>query len=104
MSWSASTPDAIAKDSDFDAGIAGTVQQHPDGVTAAYNEQLAAAIEAAKTLAAAVGRPDDHVHLHLSGHANPEHAPYEGWSDETITITVSMRPAPRQAAKTRKRR
>lgn len=55
--------------------------------------QVAAAVDAAKALAAVVGRSDDRVVVTMSGHANPGHAPRLGWANECITVTVSAVPA-----------
>lgn len=63
-----------------------------DEVRDPQTEIYQAALEAAQHLAQVVGRPDDRVHVMISGHANPHHAPREGWSDESVTISISARP------------
>lgn len=32
----------------------------------------------------------DLVYVSLSGHVNPLHAPRDGWSDDTVTVTVTQ--------------
>lgn len=44
-------------------------------------------------LALGVGRPEDHVQVQITGHANPGHEPVTGWADESITVTVRAVPA-----------
>jgi hypothetical protein len=56
------------------------------------SDQFEAAVDAARALAKAVGRPEDEVYVTLSGHANPEHGPRPGWADEMITVSISARP------------
>jgi hypothetical protein len=87
MSWGTRTEEPVAKDAiDLDA------PQLSDVVETEQGEQFAAALEAAKLLAKTVGRPDDAVLVTLNGHANPEHGPRPGWSNETITVSVSAVP------------
>jgi hypothetical protein len=88
MSWSTSTPEPVAKDA-----IEVTRPTLSDYVEAEQQAQLDAATEAARALAQVVGRPDDLVQVSLTGHANPSHAPRQGWADEMVTVTVSARPA-----------
>lgn len=71
-----------------DEHVLGSPQTSPEGVESAQADHIAYAVEAAKVLAAAIGRPGDRVKVIMSGHANPDHAPYPGWSNEFITITV----------------
>lgn len=87
MSWTTRTPEPVAKDA-----IALDEPQLYDVVEAEQREQFDAALDAAKALAGVVGRPGDPVIVTLNGHANPGHSPRDGWSNETITITVSALP------------
>jgi hypothetical protein len=87
MSWSART-DAVAKDA-----IALDEPPLSDVVEVEQRAQFEAAVEAAKALAAVVGRPSDAVIVTLNGHANPDHGPRAGWANETITVSVSAIPA-----------
>jgi hypothetical protein len=87
MSWSTYTPDAQPKGA-IDVPRPNLVED----VASEQLEQFNAAVEAAKKLAAVVGRPDDDVHVTLSGHANPDHGPRPGWASEIITVSVSARP------------
>lgn len=64
----------------------------PDGLSAEALEQ----IELAKMLALAivqdgcVGDEDQHFYVSLSGHANPEHQPTEGWANDCVSVSVSQ--------------
>jgi hypothetical protein len=55
---------------------------------------VAQAAHAAKQAAVALirsgayGTPGDHYHVTLSGHANPDHRPQSGWSNDCATIGV----------------
>lgn len=91
MSWTASTPTPIDKQDTNE--ITGTPQTSPEGCGLAYLEQFEAAKEAVSILVSAIGRDNDQVTVSMSGHANPDHAPHEAFADETISITVSARPA-----------
>jgi hypothetical protein len=87
MSWNTGTKNAVAKDA-----ITVDYPQLFDTVEAEQRAQIDAAVEAARALAAVVGRSDDEVHVTLTGHANPSRAPRAGWANETITVTVTARP------------
>jgi hypothetical protein len=50
-------------------------------------DQWDAARSFLRSVALAVGRPNDPVHISLSGHANPDHG--DGDQPESITITVT---------------
>lgn len=82
-------------DVDTDGQIATTIDSYVDSQFAGHDavdevrEHLAAAQEAIGTLVAAVGRPGDSFSVSISGHANPDHGPTEGWSDEHISIHIS---------------
>lgn len=91
MSWSTGTPEPVDKDA-IPHIEAPAVNEQTDGLAEAQTEQASRAYEAAALLAQQVGRPEDQVVVTMSGHANPGHAPRDGWSDETITVTVSARP------------
>jgi hypothetical protein len=63
------------------------------------DEQVAAAKAAAKWMLGATGRDNDDVSISLYGHANPDHGPRDGYSNETITVTVNVVvPAPPTSA------
>jgi hypothetical protein len=55
-------------------------------------EHLAAAAEAGKILAAVIGTDDDELVVRVSGHANPQHKPTEGWADEFVQVIVARVP------------
>lgn len=87
MSWNTFTPDAQPK-----ASIDVPAPTLNEEVKAEQREQFAAALAAAKELARVVGRPEDDVHISLTGHANPGHGPRSGWAEEMVSVTVSARP------------
>jgi hypothetical protein len=68
------------------------VEQTDQRVADERNDHLVAALVVVDRLAEAVGRPEDDIAVSVSGHANPDHAPAEGWADEAISITVAARP------------
>jgi hypothetical protein len=88
MSWSTHTPDAVAKDA-----VELDEPQLSDVVEVEQRAQFEAAVVAAQALAKVVGRDGDTVHVSISGHANPDHAPRDGWANEMISVTVSANPA-----------
>lgn len=92
MSWGTCTDGAVAKDA-----IEVTQPNLSDVVEAEQREQLDVATQVARALARVVGRPDDHVRVSMTGHANPNHAPRDGWANEMITVTVSAHPSDDQA-------
>jgi hypothetical protein len=56
------------------------------------DDQFDAALEAAQTVldSGAVGDIDDLFNISLSGHANPDHKPADGMSNDMINVTVSQ--------------
>jgi len=85
MSWSTSANGA--KDD-----ISYTAPTYAADVEMEQRDQYEAAQLAAQLLAKHVGRLDDEIVVSESGHANPGHAPRQGWANETITVSVSARP------------
>ncbi len=53
-------------------------------------ELIDAAPAIAQTAADLLGRPEDTVTVSVSGHANLGHARREGWSNDMITVSVSV--------------
>jgi hypothetical protein len=88
VSWGTSTDGAVPKDA-----IDPADPTLSDAVESEQREQLDVATQAARALARVVGRPGDHVRVSLTGHANPEHAPRDGWANEMITVSVSAHPS-----------
>lgn len=89
MSWGNSSLQPIRKDQVSDMAI--QEQTTPEGCGPAFQEQLEAALHVADILAEVVGGPDSMVVVSIGGHANPDHqSNYEGWSDETIHVSVSV--------------
>lgn len=87
MSWGTNTSGEVHKGS-----IDPAVPQLSDDVAEEQGAQFEAALDAARKLAAVVGRPDDPVTVTLHGHANPGHGPRTGWANETVTVVVSACP------------
>lgn len=89
MSWGNTNLSPIRKDQVSDILVSD--QTDPDGCGPAFQEQLEAALHVADILADVVGGPDSLVVVSIGGHANPDHASdHEGWSDETIHVSVSV--------------
>lgn len=89
MSWSTHTPEPQGRNE--------PLNMTPFALPSAecqdsYNDQFQAALKALVALAAAIGRPEDKIHISMSGHANPDHAPVDGWGPEFITVTVTAAP------------
>lgn len=56
------------------------------------DEQIDAAIDAALRILVQGGFDNaEEIAITMSGHANPEHKPVEGWSNETINVSVTIR-------------
>lgn len=63
-------------------------------VRPAQDQQFFRAMQAAEQLVQAVGQDDVKVYVSLSGHANPHHGSREGYSEECITVSVSVASKP----------
>ena len=90
MSWSIGLPVEVHGDS-AEGDLADIATQ---GQTGPHVEQaLAAAKKAAVDLirSGAVGHPGRTFIVSLSGHANPDHAPTVGWSNDFVTINVAQK-------------
>jgi hypothetical protein len=68
-----------------------TAYDPPGPVVDEARHHLTAVADVVGHLAAVVGTDEDFVDIHISGHANPNHQPAEGWADEFITVTVRRR-------------
>lgn len=88
MSYSLRTP-ATAK-TDLPQALTDARAKVEEHLDEAMDDHVDAALEAIPALAETVGRPEDHVMISVAGHANPGHAPVEGWSDDTLTISISV--------------
>lgn len=62
-------------------------QTSPAGVEGAFGEHLTVLRDTLDELAAVVGRQSK-WRVTVSGHANPDHAPVEGWGDEFISLRI----------------
>ena len=66
-----------------------TSQEAPDFVREAVEQAAYAALEVLHS--EVVGSPDRHSFvITLSGHANPDHKPTEGWVNDFVTINVTQ--------------
>lgn len=66
--------------------------------TEEVGEHLVAIREAVEAIACVLGRPGDKISVTISGHANPDHAPAEGWANEMINISMNVTDVQRPAA------
>lgn len=64
---------------------------------AEVREQFEQAVSAAQRLAESATTGDAPYNVMLSGHANPRHVPRDGYSNDTITVSVSSAAQPAQA-------
>jgi len=91
MSWSFQVSPVPADEFDEAIDAARVVAQanidayNPDGA-----DQADKAVAVAKTLVASgvVGGKKAKVGANLAGHGNPEHAPKDGWANDTVSINV----------------
>lgn len=58
--------------------------------TAEVRDHFTAIVDAVTSLLRFVGRDDDTVRVTISGHANPGHAPADGYADEFIRVLVEV--------------
>lgn len=88
MSWSTYIGPTAAKDVKASLDVAPL----PEGVSDQVQEQVAVAKKAALAIvkSGAVGGTDKHFNVSLSGHANPDHEPAEGWANDCITVSVAQ--------------
>jgi hypothetical protein len=89
VSWSVSVPPGILDEFEARAGKAKEAvadQFELEEAQTAYE----AAVAAVPSLAAAIGAgPSDEVSVQLAGHANAGNEPREGWSADTVYVSVS---------------
>lgn len=90
MSWSASTNGYVPKDE-----VRAKVVQYMNDHAEYFREpevkgQVATALNVVEAIveSGAIGSPAN-LSVNISGHANPDHQPREGWSNDTITVAVS---------------
>ncbi len=55
-------------------------------------EQMNAAADAATKIISSGAVGTGEFDVNVSGHANPDHEPAEGWSNDCVTVSVSQRP------------
>lgn len=92
MSWSAYSPEPVsAEDAELSVDLT-NVTFVDDAQKKATQDQVKAAHRAVKELIKAVGGKKDMYYVNIAGHANPNHEPMDGWSNDHITITVSQVP------------
>jgi hypothetical protein len=57
------------------------------------SDQFGEALKAAAVIieSGVIGFPDRHrFNINLAGHANPDHEPRKGWSNDTISLSISQ--------------
>lgn len=90
MSWSATTGGPVATDQ-----VADKLKEHTtnfgDGRSHVVEQQQAAKNVVEDLLeAGVVGSKDKKFSVSLTGHANPNHEPAEGYGNDSISITISQ--------------
>lgn len=63
--------------------------------TAEVGDHVAAVLTALSDLAKTCGLDTDEVGASVSGHANPSHAPVDGYAPEQISISIYVSPVPK---------
>ena len=91
MSWSASTPVPVSAD-DLRAALESA---DVSGDREAAADQISAAIDAAVAIAqsGAIGS-EKTFRASISGHANPDHEPADGFTNDQISVSVSQASPP----------
>ncbi len=88
MSWSVSVPPGPLDEFETRAAVAKVAVPDQFELQEA-KDAYKAAVRAASDLAGGLGvGPEDHISVQLSGHANPDHKPKEGWSPDTVYVSV----------------
>lgn len=66
-----------------------SVQQN---MTEEHTEQLKVASKAVQTIlkSGALGDPGAKYFVSMTGHANPDHEPVAGWSNDSLAISISQ--------------
>jgi len=99
MSWSARTTEPVAPiELEFALGDAAKDVQAPEGHEQAFEDQIRAAIDAAAVIANSGAVGDRPVTASINGHGNPGHEPCGSWVNDTVTVTVSQAPVPKETA------
>lgn len=87
MSWSISYSDIDGQKDDFNPSPLETYGSLSDEVREAFDAAVTAAVDLIKSRVLGVGVKYNVV---LSGHANPGHAPVDGWVNDCMTISISQ--------------
>ena len=94
MSWEATPVKTTKADAYEDLACqVGLVAAGVDDPSQEVAEQVKAASEAAVQIiqSGCVGQDDDcRLVVSASGHANPNHAPRDGWANDMITVRISQ--------------
>ena len=69
-------------------GEAAVTQFNDPPAEEAVRDHVKSAATAVEVIVETLGRPDDELSVSVSGHANPGHAPREGWSNESCSVQV----------------
>lgn len=89
-SFSATGTRGSIVDAIVEKGEAAVTQFNDPPAEAAVRDHVGAAASAVEQLVQFVGGPSDELTVSVYGHANPEHAPRSGWSNETCTVQVTV--------------
>ncbi len=77
-------------DVEVEVGLAVGRYQPGDYATDEVHEILGKVPAVAQAAADAIGQPSDVVLVSVSGHANPDHGKADGYSNEHLTVSVSV--------------
>jgi hypothetical protein len=90
MSWTLTYPNGVRRNSSLD-------DLNKNEVIGDLSEEGLEQVRQAKVMAnsiivsGAVGNGDKVYYVNLSGHANPNHEPKEGWANDMITVSVAQK-------------
>ena len=82
MSWTAS---GTVVDGEVEISVSAELSEESNQQVQATGKAVAALVKSG-----ALGDPDAKYYVSVSGHANPEHEPVAGWSNDHVTISVSQ--------------
>lgn len=82
MSWSAS---GTAENGEVEISI-------PGEISAESGQQASVASKAVQTIvkSGCLGDPKAKYHVSMTGHANPDHEPVSGWSNDSLNISITQ--------------
>lgn len=88
MSWSSSV--SKVSRSELQAALEAALVLGNDDVPTERQEQVDAARAAALYIARSAAVGDGAFNVSINGHANPEHKPRDGWSNDYVNVTINQ--------------